>query len=54
MPSLKDLKVKIFADGADLAAMVEMSRRPYIAGLTTNPTLMRRDSRSPPGVKTYL
>jgi transaldolase len=42
MPSLKDLKVKIFADGADLAAMVDMARRPYIAGLTTNPTLMRK------------
>jgi transaldolase len=42
MPSLKQLKVKIFADGADLAAMVEMSKRPYISGLTTNPTLMRK------------
>src|ERR1700722_5601891 len=42
MPSLKDLKVKIFADGADLATMVEMARRPHIAGLTTNPTLMRK------------
>jgi transaldolase len=42
MPHLKDLKVKIFADGADLSAMVEMARRPYIAGLTTNPTLMRK------------
>jgi transaldolase len=42
MPSLKDLKVKLFADGADLAAMVEMSRRPYIGGLTTNPTLMHK------------
>jgi transaldolase len=42
MPSLKNLKVKIFADGADLAAMVEMSRRSYISGLTTNPTLMRK------------
>jgi transaldolase len=40
--TLKDLKVKIFADGADLAAMIEMARRPYIAGLTTNPTLMRK------------
>jgi transaldolase len=41
-PSLKNLKVKIFADGADLATMTEMARRPYIAGLTTNPTLMRK------------
>ena len=42
MPSLKNLKVKIFADGADLKAMVDMACRPYIAGLTTNPTLMRK------------
>jgi transaldolase len=42
MPSLKQLKVKIFADGADLAAMAEMAKRPYISGLTTNPTLMRK------------
>jgi transaldolase len=42
MPTLKDLPVKIFADGADLAAMVEMAARPFIAGLTTNPTLMRK------------
>jgi transaldolase len=42
MPNLKELKVRIFADGADLAAMVEMASRPYIAGLTTNPTLMRK------------
>jgi transaldolase len=42
MPTLKELKVRIFADGADLAAMTEMSRRPYISGLTTNPTLMRK------------
>ncbi|MGA2230296.1 MAG: transaldolase [Tepidisphaeraceae bacterium] len=42
MPGINDLKVKLFADGADLAAMVEMSRRPYIGGLTTNPTLMHK------------
>jgi len=42
MPSLKNLRVRIFADGADKSAMVEMSKRPYIAGLTTNPTLMRK------------
>jgi transaldolase len=42
MPGIKDLKVKIFADGADLKTMVEMAARPYIAGLTTNPTLMRK------------
>lgn len=42
MSSLAGLKIKIFADGADPAAMVELSRRPYIEGLTTNPTLMRK------------
>jgi transaldolase len=41
-PDLRSLRVKIFADGADRAAMVEMARRPFIAGLTTNPTLMRK------------
>jgi transaldolase len=41
-PDLRRLRVKIFADGADLAGMVEMARRPFISGLTTNPTLMRK------------
>ena len=36
------LKVKLFADGADLAAMVDMYRNPLIRGFTTNPTLMRK------------
>ena len=39
---LKALRVKLFADGADKATMLEMYARPYIKGLTTNPTLMRR------------
>jgi len=39
---LLDLPVKIFADGADLHAIAELSRQPYIHGLTTNPTLMRK------------
>ena len=42
---LLDLPVKIFADGADLQAIVELSRQPYIHGLTTNPTLMRKVGR---------
>jgi len=41
-PSVAELRVKIFADGADLAGMLEMARRPYIRGFTTNPTLMRK------------
>lgn len=39
---LKALKVKIFADGADKAGMLEMASKPFIKGLTTNPTLMRK------------
>lgn len=41
-PDISKLRVKIFADGADRTGMLEMSRKPYIAGLTTNPTLMRK------------
>jgi transaldolase len=42
MISLQSLKIKIFADGADRASMLELHGRPYIKGLTTNPTLMRK------------
>ena len=42
MRSLSELKVKIFADGADNAGMLEMYRHPLIKGFTTNPTLMRK------------
>ncbi len=41
-PRIEDLKVKIFADGADLQEMIGMSEKSYISGLTTNPTLMRK------------
>lgn len=41
-PSVKNLHVKLFADGADLAGILEMAAQPYIAGFTTNPTLMRK------------
>jgi transaldolase len=37
-----DLPVKIFADGADLQGIADLYRQPYIQGLTTNPTLMRK------------
>jgi transaldolase len=39
---LLELPVKIFADGADLQGITELARQPYIDGVTTNPTLMRR------------
>ena len=40
--TLKDLQVKIFADGADKKGMLELNANPLIKGLTTNPTLMRK------------
>src|SRR3546814_5106040 len=40
--SVDDLKIKIFADGADLEGMKAMAAKPWIKGLTTNPTLMRK------------
>lgn len=42
MKGVKDLKVKIFADGADKKSMLEMNEKSMIQGLTTNPTLMRK------------
>jgi transaldolase len=42
MSRILNFRTQIFADGADLAGMLEMARKPYIAGLTTNPTLMRK------------
>ena len=40
--SLEDLTIKIFADGADKAGMLELYRNPLITGMTTNPTLMKK------------
>jgi transaldolase len=48
MPKLSDLKVKIFADGAAKADMVEMAANTWIAGFTTNPSLLKNA-----GVKDY-
>jgi transaldolase len=48
MKSLTELKVKIFADGADKATMLDMHQKEFIQGLTTNPTLMRAS-----GIKNY-
>ena len=44
----EDLKVKIFADGADKAGMLEMYAKSWIKGFTTNPTLMNKA-----GIKDY-
>jgi len=46
--TLEKLPIKIFADGADLEGIIDLYRKPYIKGLTTNPTLMRKV-----GVKDY-
>jgi transaldolase len=40
--SVENLKIKLFADGADLNGMLEMNSKSHIKGLTTNPTLMRK------------
>lgn len=46
--SLSGLKVKLFTDGADKAQIVEMAKNPWIAGFTTNPSLLKLA-----GVKDY-
>ena len=42
MNALSSLQVKIFADGADKSGIFELYKNPWIKGLTTNPTLMRK------------
>jgi len=42
MKNLASLKIKIFADGADKAGMLQLNTNPLIKGMTTNPTLMRK------------
>jgi transaldolase len=46
--SLNDLKVQIYADGADKAGILDLYAKPYIKGLTTNPSLMKKA-----GIKDY-
>lgn len=48
MISLNTLKVQIYADGADKAGILDLYAKPYIKGLTTNPTLMKKA-----GIKDY-
>lgn len=43
MNSSKNLKIKIFADGANVKEMVELYHSGIVQGFTTNPTLMRKD-----------
>jgi transaldolase len=42
MTAINDLRVKIFADGANKAEILALYGKPYIKGFTTNPTLMRK------------
>ena len=42
MNKLKDLDIKIFADGADLASIENLNRNEYISGFTTNPSLIKK------------
>lgn len=46
MKTLEQLKVKIFADGADLDGILELYRNPLTKGFTTNPTLMQKSGIS--------
>jgi transaldolase len=48
MKSLNDLKIQIYADGADKAGILDLYAKPYIKGLTTNPSLMKKA-----GIKDY-
>ena len=49
MPSVKELKIKIFADGANVTEMKKVYSEGIVKGFTTNPTLMKKD-----GVKDYV
>ena len=40
------LSIKVFADGADIGAILALAELPYISGFTTNPTLMRKSGIS--------
>lgn len=42
MPALESLKVKIFADGADLDGMKRLAQNPLVKGFTTNPSLVKK------------
>jgi transaldolase len=48
MKTLNDLKIQLYADGADKAGILDLYAKPYIKGLTTNPTLMNKA-----GIKDY-
>jgi transaldolase len=39
---IEEMRIKIFADGAEKVSIVELAAKPFIKGFTTNPTLMRK------------
>ena len=47
--NINKLKIQIFADGADFNSMKSLSKKKFIKGLTTNPSLMKKA-----GVKDYV
>ena len=51
MKSLNDLKIQIYADGADKAGILDLYAKPYIKGLTTNPRLMKKADQGLRGVR---
>ncbi len=42
MKNIKDLKIKIFSDGANLEEMIIMNKKDFVHGMTTNPSLMKK------------
>src|SRR5712671_3984569 len=46
-PTLAQLKVKLFTDGADKAQILEMAGKPWIRGFTTNPSLLKKAGVTP-------
>ena len=48
MKTLNELTIQLYADGADKAGILDLYAKPYIKGLTTNPSLMKKA-----GIKDY-
>lgn len=39
---ISDLKIKLFTDGAEKSSILTMAQKPYMAGFTTNPSLLKK------------
>lgn len=44
MKKINNLKIKIFADGADIKKITHLNKLKYISGFTTNPSLMKNSN----------